>query len=195
MKMHEFVTAAVVAAGLFGSAPPAEAKQCVWNKAGFVLQVDWYRNGDVQFDTVSRQPKLRENARPIQTNSYTLGTGGCQRSSEQMWAVLSIRGASWVKKGLSIGAVTATAIGTGVAGAVVCAGTAGAGCAPAAAGVGAAVGGASQVAAEFIPDPVGLDGKPGVFAIEVPSDTTWMYVKGTVWNPSIFDGAKIKPNE
>lgn len=34
-------------------ATPALAKQCVWNKAGFVLRVDWFKPGDF---TIAQNP-------------------------------------------------------------------------------------------------------------------------------------------
>ena len=42
--------AAAVAAAMLAFSPSAEAKQCVWNKAGFILEVHWYNQGDVLYD-------------------------------------------------------------------------------------------------------------------------------------------------
>ena len=57
MISHDFVTnaalrllgsvTAVVAVLAFSQG--AEAKQCVWNKAGFVLKLEWYRANQVVY--------------------------------------------------------------------------------------------------------------------------------------------------
>jgi hypothetical protein len=199
--------AAVAAAPAPAVAPPAPArapaaapartasaqkfKQCVWNKSGVVLKVQWFNPNDIKRDVKGNVPYVRKDAKPVQTDVFPVAQGRCREGSPLSVAVLSIEGAEWVKKGLTIGIITATAVVTGVVGAVACAGTAGAACAPAAAGIGAAVGGVSTVAAEFIPEPKQLGDTPGVFAIEIPTTTHWLDVWGTAWDPQVGQGGRL----
>ena len=77
------------------SATPALAKQCVWNKAGFVLRVDWFAPEDY---TVATNPTDQFNeytflVQPIQTDVIWAPGGRCiDRGSTQYNAVLSACG-------------------------------------------------------------------------------------------------------
>ncbi|MEP0519218.1 MAG: hypothetical protein ABJD06_03660 [Hyphomicrobiales bacterium] len=163
----------------------AEAKQCAWNKAGFVLKIEWYKTNQVFRDkggTLYTKP----DARPTQTDIFPVAQGRCLNRNELHVAVLKIEGEEWVKNGLQIGISTATAVGSGIAAAVVCAGTVGAGCPAAAAGAAAVVGGVATAAGEFIPDPKNIGA--GAFGTTVPPTNRWVDVWGTVWDPQIGPG-------
>jgi hypothetical protein len=95
--------AAIFTAGLSAfSATPALAKQCVWNKGGYVLRVDWFNPGAMTWtentadpDPVTRLSRfdLRFTEQPVQTDWVHLATGACiDRGPTQYWAILSICG-------------------------------------------------------------------------------------------------------
>ncbi|MEL6744671.1 MAG: hypothetical protein AAFO68_04280 [Pseudomonadota bacterium] len=186
MKMSLVGAAVVVGAQMFdATSHSAEAKQCVWNKAGFVLRVEWYQTGQVFRDTKGTL-YTRPNARPTQTDVFPIAQGRCLNRNTPHVAILKIEGQEWVKKGLQIGLTTATAVGAGIAGAVVCAGTVGAGCPAAAAGVAAAVGGVATAGGEFIPEPKNIGA--GAFGTSIPPSNRWIDVWGTVWDPQVGPG-------
>jgi hypothetical protein len=77
------------------SATPAMAKQCVWNKGGFVLRVDWFRYTDIEQSAYSpgRPKEYALLDQPIQTDVFATAQGRCiSRGSTQYTAVLSICG-------------------------------------------------------------------------------------------------------
>ena len=95
--------AAAFAAGLSAfSATPAEAKQCVWNKGGYVLRVDWFNPGAMTWEQskTDRDPvtgipawDFRFTDQPVQTDWVNLATGACiDRGPTQYQALLSICG-------------------------------------------------------------------------------------------------------
>jgi hypothetical protein len=83
------------------SATPAEAKQCIWNKAGFVLRVDWFKPGTVtttqSTDTNAWGVRTTDYSfaeQPVQTDVIWAASGRCiDRGPTQYQAVLSICGA------------------------------------------------------------------------------------------------------
>ena len=76
-------------------ATPALAKQCVWNKAGFVLRVDWFKPGGF---TVAQNPSDGFNEysflqQPTQSNVLLAPSGRCiDRGPDAYVAVLSMCG-------------------------------------------------------------------------------------------------------
>lgn len=171
--------AMIVALVLLGTAS-VEAKQCVWNKAGFVLRVEWYQQKDVIFDTSKNAILLRPDVEPVQTDVFPVAQGRCQERGQVLIAVLRADKAEWVKKGLQIG----IGIGAGIVGAVACVGSEGALCP----GVAAGVSGVVTASGEFIPEPKELTTMPGAFAVVMPATNRWLDVWGTVWDPQTGAG-------
>lgn len=142
--------------------------QCIWNKAGFVLNIAWIKNGQV-----------------VRNDVIPTGQGNC--SDDQGYDVcLSIVGgeiADWVTKA----SVAAVAIALGVAtGGIL---TAGMAAGTAATGITAATAGtaafASQLGMRGIPDP------KGVFYYGTPSTDRYLDVWGTIWDPQTGTGGPI----
>lgn len=86
---------AVAAAALFVFAAPAMAKQCVWNKAGFTLRVDWFKPEAVLIEknTADGFTEYAFSEQPVQTDAFPLASGRCiDRGKSQYIAVLSACG-------------------------------------------------------------------------------------------------------
>jgi Ricin-type beta-trefoil lectin domain len=159
---------------LDGAANTAEARQCVWNKSGAVLGVSWYRPADL-LKTDNGDLYLRPGATSVQKDVFPVLQGKCQRTDEELVAVLICEHCEWVKKGLNITFSVFGAILT----AVVCTGTAGAGCGAAAGVVIAIVNGGVMA----LPDAKQLqDQEQGAFAIVTPPQDRWLDVWGTVFD-------------
>ena len=80
---------ALAATGLFASAA-AEAKQCVFNKGGYVLEVQWYRQIDMaKQDGVEFMMAL---APPVQSDTLSAGFGSCTKTDEVLTLVAGVVG-------------------------------------------------------------------------------------------------------
>ena len=83
MKSNHFFTAclsmALAATALFTSAA-VEAKQCVFNKGGYVLEVQWYRQTDIGRDVSLNEMKAL--GEPVQSDTLTAGFGSCTKTDE-----------------------------------------------------------------------------------------------------------------
>ena len=82
----------VVGLGSFGLAStPAQAKQCVWNKAGFVLRIDWFNP-----QTIEREANgggIHFTEQPVQTDVIWAANGRCiDRGATAYDVVLSVCG-------------------------------------------------------------------------------------------------------
>jgi len=146
------------------SSQPAFAKQCVWNKAGFILNVTW----------------VDPNGNVARVDSIPLAQGTCtgEDDTTQYTAILSIKDGR-LADAVTRGAVFAAAAAAGVLVTVGSGGTA------TAAGVGGAAF-IAELANKGIPDP------SQVFWTGVPSqDGHWLDVWGTIWSPQVGQGAKI----
>lgn len=78
------------------SATPAAAKQCIWNKAGFVLRIDWFKPGTVkaQYNSTDRVTDYSFSEQPVQTDVIWAASGRCINRGPTVYeAVLSICGA------------------------------------------------------------------------------------------------------
>jgi hypothetical protein len=80
----------------------AVAKQCVFNKGGYVLHVHWYHKGDLNFGyrTIgnTRETDQITNSRaPAKAEAVTAGFGSCNDTDEVMIALLSIPACGHVK--------------------------------------------------------------------------------------------------
>lgn len=156
-------------------APPADAKQCIWNKGWFILKVRWYEP-DALILKPGREPLLRSDTRPVQVDQFPAAQGRCLVRGESHYAVLSVVGGKFAADLTRITVGALVAAGGAAATVAGCGATAGAGCIGAGAGATAAVTNITQA----IPD-----GKE-VFAITMPRQDRWTDVWGTVWEP-VFD--------
>lgn len=93
-SLKSIATVAAGLAALLVFAAPAMAKQCVWNKAGFMVRVDWFAPGSY---TVATGPdgfnEYPFTQQPIQTDTFPLASGRCiNRGTTQYEAVISACG-------------------------------------------------------------------------------------------------------
>ncbi len=176
----------VIAAGMLAAtAGVANAKQCVWNKSGFLLRVLWYTPSHSIIYSKSRKTgkvtfHMKKNAKLVQRDVFPTMQGRCTRGAYQdktLEAVLQVVGGKLASDATKIGVDAAAA----AAGAAACVGSAGAEC-PAAA---AAAAGAAAAANGAIPD--GKD----IIRVLVPPRTRYVDVWGTVWNPQVGLGGPI----
>lgn len=91
------------------SAGGANAKQCIWNKGGFVLKARWYnredinvvRNRDGTYSII-----MKQYAKPIQQDQWPIAQGCCTRGAHahrSLRVILSIAGAeAWNTEGAKI---------------------------------------------------------------------------------------------
>ncbi len=76
-------------------APQAQAKQCVFNKGGYVLHVHWFRRDDISVNQTSSDNSLgwvKALRPPVQTAALTAGFGDCTKTDEVLVAVTSVIG-------------------------------------------------------------------------------------------------------
>jgi hypothetical protein len=159
---------------LDGSKSPVEARQCVWNKSGAVLGVHWYRPVDLLMTSEGGlYPKPGRSY--VQRDVFPVAQGKCQRTNEELVAVLICDRCDYAKKGLQFSAAVVAGIGAAVA----CGTTAGLGCAAGVAGASAVVSGVWT----FLPDTKQLRyTEPNAFDIVTPPQDRWLDVWGTVFN-------------
>lgn len=95
--MRKLVLWAIVTAAIGLSWTPAEAKQCVWNKGGFVLRIDWFEPDAVTWTTAADGfLEFSFSDQPAQTDVIWAGNGRCiNRKPIQYYAVLSMCGGSY----------------------------------------------------------------------------------------------------
>ena len=154
---------------------PAQARQCIWNGAGYVVKVKWYRQ--VDFNRALGKP--RPNIRPVQVDKFPLLQRRCTRTyrNEQLIAVISMVGGKEGRAFLD-GFLKGM---TGVGAALACMGTAGAACVPA-----SAVAGPLADLVNKLPD------RADTFAIRIPPRHRHLDVKGTIYNPWTRLGGPIR---
>ena len=80
---------ALAATGLFASAA-VEAKQCVFNKGGYVLEVQWYRQIDMGKNFGA--PEMDALAAPVQSDTLALGAGSCTKTDEVLTLAAGVVG-------------------------------------------------------------------------------------------------------
>ena len=205
-----------LAVGLVGlSSGAAEAKQCVWNKAGFILEVHWYKPGDILYDQKGefyiRPTGSRNQPVPAaQLDVFPVAQGRCWEGKEQMTAILGIKDGHLFNTLMTAGTAIAVGASTAAASAAVCVATAGIGCPLAAAGAATATT-ALTTAMQLTAQTPQLKGTiPNVFAIAIPgagitsnapglpqnfvlpgTANRWLDVWGTVVSPQIGPGGPI----
>jgi hypothetical protein len=171
-------------------ATTAQARQCVYNEAGYVAEVRWFHPTDLVVQPGTNVLTFANAAvEPVQNDTITLGFSSCNESAELQTAVVRIVGGEYVVKGIVWGATTLVGVVGAVAGAVGCVGTAGVACPAIAAAYPAAVGAAIQIGGEIAGD----GNIPEIFYIGTPSAYFDLKIWGTVFDPQYGDGAAIAP--
>lgn len=183
--------ALLAALPMLSFADQAEAKQCVYNEAGYVAQVRWFNPADLVIDPGSMVLNVKPGAGPVQDDTITLGFSSCSESLDQRTAVVRIVGGEYVIKGLVWGATTIIGVVGAVAGAVGCVGSAGTACPVIAAAAPAFAGAAVSIAGEIAGD----GNIQEIFYIGTPSPYHDLKIWGTVFSPQYGDGAAIPPTD
>ena len=99
MKFRSFISICLIAcAALMATLLPttASAKQCVWNKGGYVMSVSWFRPIDIgalESAHGGLYKILRNIAPPVITQHLVAGTGSCNETNEELVAFISVAGA------------------------------------------------------------------------------------------------------
>ena len=95
--MRKLVLWALVTAAVALAWTPAEAKQCIWNKGGFVLRIDWFAPEAISTNLAADGfQEFSFSDQPAQTDVIWSGNGRCiNRGSVQYAAVLSICGSNF----------------------------------------------------------------------------------------------------
>ena len=103
MKFRSFISICLIAcAALMATLLPttASAKQCVWNKGGYALNVHWYRLNALSADPAGGQTMgLLRHADPAKSDSLAVGQGSCTTSDEPHLALLQIPACLTVQTG------------------------------------------------------------------------------------------------
>ena len=98
---------------------PAAAEQCVSNKSGFHVKVEWYRSDLLLYEKDTLTPYLRPQAIPVHADVFPAYRGKCTTQTDAdgrpLVAVLSAEGVRWGKRHVSIGSEAAAAIGSAIA--------------------------------------------------------------------------------
>ena len=177
MKKIKMIFAAMTIMVLAINSPiftsPAEARQCVWNKAGFVTGVSWFRKGDFA------NGAIKEGTKPVQVDIFPIGQGKCQRTDEELLAVIACMQCDKINTGVNILA-SAT---IGAAGTIACAATAGAGCPAAIPLATIAISALAAGGGQFLPETT------SVVYIGTPPNDVWLDVWGTAWDPQTGRGS------
>lgn len=169
--MKSFLRSIAIGATLFiGTLPAsvgvANAKQCVWNKAGIILKVKWYKPADL-----ARAVKNSHfRPRPVQVDQYPAFQGRCTRGKWQrhkLVAVLSVAGGNFAR-GFARGFIKAF---VGAGGAALCLSSLGTAC--------VATAGAAPAVFELA-DKI-QDGNEN-FAAVAPPTHRWYDVWNPVWD-------------
>lgn len=184
------LSAVACASMVVASTTTAHAKQCIWNKGGYVLNASWYRSENVMYTrSANGDYSLILVGDPVQEDQWPVAQGRCTRGSlanEKLTVVLRVVGgkvgSDVVRIGASVTAAAAGVISVGVATAAcpvtgvtcVLAGVAGGG-----------AGKLAGLAATHIPD-----GKE-IFYVGEPSTTNYLDTWGTIWSPQFGPGGGI----
>ncbi len=180
-RVFSIVLATMAATVIFLSASAtvdtAEAKQCVWNKAGFVLKVAWYPK-DTVFVRDEDKKKTYVSGNPLQVDTIPLLQGSCRNSNDNV-AALSVVGSEIIRASIIAASFVTIVGGT----AAVCLATVGTGCAPAAGVAATAIGGVLAAGQGFIPL------TDDVFALARPTTSRYTDVWGTAFSPQYKDNS------
>jgi hypothetical protein len=95
-RFGKLLGAAALALSALAFTAPAQAKQCVFNKGGYVLHVHWFRVQDLVVDRDPRSSdkvsRVHARSAPVQTAALTAGFGDCTKTDEPLLAVISVPG-------------------------------------------------------------------------------------------------------
>ncbi|AFY74117.1 hypothetical protein Syn7502_02099 [Synechococcus sp. PCC 7502] len=155
-------------------------KQCIYNRGGYALTVQWYNPGLIVFNggDADDYSKYSTPGTPFRTEKIALGQTSCTDAANRA-AVVRIIGQGFLNEGITIAVGTSVGIGTGVLGAIACVGTAGVGCPAAVAGVSVATAGAISAVGLALPE------VKEIAYIGVPGSTNYLDFSGTAWNVGI----------
>lgn len=170
----------------------AQAKQCVWNKGGYVLKASWYESEDVSHsvDANGRYTiVIADDGKPLQEDEFPVAQGRCTTGANENKRLTVILSAVGAEVGADVLRVSSTvaiaAAGVIAAGAatVACPVT-GVTCVLAGVAAGAA-GKVGSLAAGQIPA-----GKE-IFFVGEPSTEYWLDAWGTIFHPVTGQGGRI----
>jgi len=155
-------------------------KQCIYNKGGYALTVEWYNPGLIVFNggDAADYSNYTTPGKPHSSESITLGYSSCTDAANRS-AVVRIVGHDIANTAITIAAGTVTGVTTGVLGAFACVGTAGVGCPAAVAGVAAASTGAVSAVGAALPS------VNEIAYIGVPGSENYLDFYGTIWKVGI----------
>jgi hypothetical protein len=160
-----FATSLATSLNIIGSSAPASANQCIYNQAGYIARVKWYKPSDIEIsrDTSGNIAAGLKNpdVKPVREQQITLGRESCTGSDQQHLAVVSI------------GA------------------TAGAGCVAGAAAAGVVVDGFARTALPDAKEVFYVDIPPAFQKRRLKQDLR-LIIFGTVFDPKVRFGAIIK---
>ena len=82
----------------------ASAKQCIWNKGGYVLDVRWFKPADLRFSNtayagspvhssdINNYMTISGLRPPVQVDQFPVAQGRCTNTDEVLTAVISVAG-------------------------------------------------------------------------------------------------------
>ncbi len=89
-----FASAAVALCAI-GLSPQAIAKQCIWNKGGYVMEVNWYTPDSLRLDSAGQDAgvmRVLHGRQPTKTDVVPVAQGSCTQTDEERTAVVFILG-------------------------------------------------------------------------------------------------------
>jgi hypothetical protein len=178
-SLRSVVACGSIALGaLVGAAGSADAKQCVWNKAGFILEVHWYKQGDILYDEKGEfyvRPQEGTGGKtaptpvkPVQYDVYPVAQGRCYEGSDQLIAVLAIKDGDIFNTLMTTGVAIFVGGGSAVGAGAICVLSAGTLCVAAGAGAAVATTAWTAGAQAVFQVPTMKGTIPNAFAITIP---------------------------
>lgn len=158
----------------------APGKQCIYNRGGYALTVQWYNPGLIVFNggDADDYTKYTTPGTPFRTEKIALGQTSCTDAANRS-AVVRIIGQEFLNEAVTIAVGTSVGIGTSLLGAIACVGTAGIGCPAAVGGVAVLTAGSISAVGLALPD------IKEIAYIGVPGSANYLDFSGTAWNVNI----------
>lgn len=172
--------------GTIVSRKKVSGKQCIYNKGGYALDVDWYDPGQVVFlgGNTSDYNQYLAEGKPHKTDRVTLGYSSCTDIANRV-AIARIVGHDITNAAITISAGVAAGVTSSFLGAFACVGTAGAGCPAAVGAVTVLTAGAVSATALALPK------TEEIAYIGVPGTKNYLDMYGTVWEPAISNTVSL----
>ena len=172
--------------GTIVSTKKIPGKQCIYNKGGYALNVDWYDPGRVVFlgGNMSDYNQYKVSGKPHKTDRVTLGYSSCTDIANRV-AIARIVGHDITNAAITISAGVAAGVTSSVLGAFACVGTAGVGCPAAVGAVGVLTASAVSATALALPK------TEEIAYIGVPGTKNYLDMYGTVWEPAISNTVSL----